>query len=322
LKVLVTGGAGFIGSGVCEKLVGEGYEVCALDDLSTGRKENIAGLAGKKGFDFVEGDVCNKELVDGLVKGSVFVYHLAASVGVQLIVDEPVRTIETNIGGTEAVLAAGAKYGSKVLIASTSEVYGKSEDVPFREDDDSVLGSTRYSRWSYACSKAIDEFLAFAYHRKFGLDVVIARIFNTIGPRQVGSYGMVVPRFVRRCLGGESVSIYGNGRQSRCFAYVDDVVNGLVGLMESERTGGEVYNIGSDEEVTIEELADKVIGSTKSEAGKKYISYEEAYGQCVDDMQRRMPCLDKIRECIGYEVEVSLDEAIERIINYYRERNK
>ncbi len=315
MKALITGGAGFIGSHLCRKLIDKGWSVSVIDDLSTGNIENIAQLIKANQLSFVEGDACDNVAMEPLIADCDVVFHLAAAVGVQLIVDRPVHTIETNIHATEVVLELANKYKKKVLLVSTSEVYGKSENVPFREDDDTVLGSTRFSRWSYACSKAIDEFLGFAYHDEFGLEVVVVRIFNTIGPRQTGQYGMVVPRFIDKALKSEDIAIYGTGKQARCFCYVGDVVGALIGLIETENTFGRVYNIGSDEEITIEDLADKIIEKTNSKSKTKYISYEEAYGKPFDDMLRRIPCLERINEAIGYEPKVTLDETLDLIIS-------
>ncbi|MHC4388382.1 MAG: NAD-dependent epimerase/dehydratase family protein, partial [Planctomycetota bacterium] len=242
------------------------------------------------------------------------IFHLAAAVGVKLIADSPVHTIETNIEGTEFVLEAANKFGRRILIASSSEVYGKNESVPFSEDDDIVLGSTRFSRWSYACSKAIDEFLALAFYQQYGLGVVIARFFNTIGPRQTGEYGMVVPRFVRRALRDEPILIYGTGQQSRCFCHVGDVVRAIVGLMNCKDTAGKVYNVGSVEEITIEALADKTIRLTGSRSKKQFVSYEEAYGRPIEDMMRRVPNLKRIKTAIGWEPKTTLTQALETII--------
>jgi UDP-glucose 4-epimerase len=314
MRALVTGGAGFIGSHLVEKLLQTGHQVMVVDDLSTGNLKNLQSVKDNKSFSFVQDSVRNAQTIDSVIKRCDVVYHLAAAVGVQLIVDEPVRTIETNIHGCEVVLENANRYGKKVLIASSSEVYGKSEAVPFSEDDDAVLGSTRFARWSYACSKAIDEFLAFAYRDQFNLPVVIVRIFNTVGPRQIGQYGMVVPRFVTSALKNEPIYIYGNGKQSRCFAHVSDVVGGLVALMESDKTAGGVYNIGSDEEVTIEALADMVIGLTGSSSKKQYLSYEQAYGKPFDDMMRRVPCLDRIKAVTGYEPKMSLKQTLQNVI--------
>jgi len=314
MKALITGGAGFIGSHLAERLLASGHEVVALDNLSTGRLANLGGVTNNARFQFVYDDVRNAATLHVLIAQCDVVFHLAAAVGVQLIVDQPVHTIETNIHGSEVVLATANKFRKPVLIASTSEVYGKSENVPFREDDDTVLGSTRFSRWSYACSKAIDEFLGLAYHQQYDLPVVVARFFNTVGPRQTGQYGMVIPRFVERALRDETLLIYGTGTQSRCFAYVGDIVGAVIDLMMCPKAPGRVYNIGSTEEVSINALADKVIQMTGSRSEKKHLSYEEAYGRPFDDMLRRMPCLDRVRQMIGYEPKTSLDETLRLII--------
>jgi UDP-glucose 4-epimerase len=314
MKALVTGGAGFIGSHLVEKLLQGGHEVAVIDDLSTGSEKNLQSVRDNKCFSFVQDTVRNDRTMDALIKKCDVIYHLAAAVGVQLIVDEPVRTIETNIHGCEVVLENANKYGKKVLIASSSEVYGKSEAVPFSEDDDAVLGSTRFSRWSYACSKAIDEFLAFAYRDQFSLPVIVVRIFNTVGPRQVGQYGMVVPRFVTNALKNEPIHIYGSGKQTRCFTHVSDVVGGLISLMDCDKAVGGVYNIGSDEEVTIEALAEKVIELTGSSSEKKYLSYEQAYGKPFDDMMRRVPSLDRIKTVTGYTPRMSLEQTLRSVI--------
>ncbi len=316
MKALVTGGAGFIGSHLCDQLLDEGMAVAALDDLSTGLEENIEPLKSNTDFEFIKGSVRDPELMDSAVKNCDHVFHLAAAVGVKLIVERPVHTIETNIHGTEVVLETANKYKKKVLIASTSEVYGKNENVPFKEDDDTVLGSTKFSRWAYACSKAVDEFLGFAYHDQFGLEVVSARLFNTIGPRQRGNYGMVVPRFVQKAIKNETIEVYGTGRQCRCFACVKDVAAGLIKLMKNSQTAGQVFNIGSDEEISIEALADIIIEKTGSTAGKKIISYKEAYGREVDDMRRRMPCLEKIKNTVGYKTKYDLSRTLDEIIEY------
>jgi len=293
--------------------------VSVIDDLSTGRLSNIGAISDNPKFQFVEGSVRDAKVMEGLAGECDVIFHMAAAVGVQLIVDRPVHTIETNIHGTEVVLEVANRFKKNVLLASTSEVYGKNEQVPFREDDDTLLGSTRFSRWSYACSKAIDEFLAFAYHDQFGLDVVVARLFNTIGPRQVGQYGMVVPRFIQWALRDEPVLIYGDGRQSRCFAYVGDVVDGLIGLINSDNAAGSVYNIGSDEEITIEGLADLIITKTDSKSEKRFVSYEKAYGKAFDDMARRVPSLERIRKQTGYEPRTDLERTLEIIISYFKE---
>jgi len=312
--IIVTGGAGFIGSHLCELLLAQGHKVIVVDDLSTGRLLNIEHLFSNINFKFIQGSVCDEDLMRQVIEAGDCIYHLAAAVGVNLIVEKPVHTIETNIYGTEVVLSTANQFGKKVLITSTSEVYGKNERVPFNEDDDTVLGSTRFSRWSYACSKAIDEFLALAYHRQYDLSVVIVRLFNTIGPRQTGRYGMVVPRFVEWALRNEPLLVYGSGKQSRSFTYVSDAVSAMTALMDNPRANGEVFNIGSKEEITIEALADKIIKKTASKSIKKYIPYSEAYGQGFDDMQRRLPCLKKIKSIIGYQPKVNLEQMLDYII--------
>ncbi|MBN1393094.1 MAG: SDR family NAD(P)-dependent oxidoreductase [Sedimentisphaerales bacterium] len=318
MKALVTGGAGFIGSHLAERLLKEGHTVAVIDNLSTGSSNNIEGIRNHSSFDFVEGDIRNADLMGDLARQCDVVFHLAAAVGVKLIADRPVHTIETNIGGTEVVLEAANKFGKKILIASSSEVYGKNEKAPFCEDDDIVLGSTRMSRWSYACSKAIDEFLGLAFHQQYGLGVIIGRFFNTIGPRQTGQYGMVVPRFIQRALKNEPLMIYGNGRQRRCFCYVSDLVDAVIGLMNCEEAVGKVYNIGSGEEIAIEELADKIIGMTNSRSKKEFLSYEEAYGRPIEDMMRRVPNTKRIKEMTGWEPKMSLDGALRAIIEDFK----
>jgi len=322
MNILITGGAGFIGSHLAERLLANGHRVVAVDDLSTGSLDNLTAVRGHPNFSFVLDSVRNANTMYLLIERCDVVYHLAAAVGVQLIVDRPVHTIETNIHGTEVVLSIANKFGKKVLIASTSEVYGKSEAIPFHEDDDTVLGSTRFSRWSYACSKAIDEFLALAYHQQYGLPVVVVRLFNTVGPRQTGRYGMVIPRFVERALRSDPIQIYGNGQQSRCFGCVYDVIDGLTALMECPHAAGRVYNLGSDEEITISALADKIIQLTGSRSEKVFLSYEAAYGRPFDDMQRRVPNLNRIHEQIGYQAKYSLDQTLQLIIDYTKSKVK
>ena len=313
MKALVTGGAGFIGSHLTERLLKDGNKVAVIDNLSTGSIDNIKSFKNHAGFEFVEGDIRNSELMEPLVKQCDVIYHLAAAVGVRLIAEDPVHTIETNIGGTEIVLNIANKFSKKILIASSSEVYGKSEAVPFHEDDDIVLGSTCLSRWSYACSKAVDEFLGLAFHQQYGLEVVIGRFFNTIGPRQTGQYGMVVPRFVQMALKGETLQIYGTGRQTRCFCYVTDLIEAVIGLMNCKQTAGQVYNIGTNEEITIEELADKIIQITGSKSKKEFVPYEVAYGKPIEDMMRRVPNVERIKKTIGWEPKTSLDETLRLI---------
>ncbi|MHC5157483.1 MAG: GDP-mannose 4,6-dehydratase [Planctomycetota bacterium] len=313
-KVLITGGAGFIGSHLAEALLAAGHDVTAIDDLSTGSMDNIRAILDNPGFHFVYGTVRNTEMMHVLVEKCDVVYHLAAAVGVQLIVDDPVHTIETNIHGSEVVLNIANKFRKKILLASTSEVYGKSDRVPFREDDDTVMGSTKFSRWAYACSKAIDEFLGMAYYEQYGLPVVVARFFNTVGPRQTGRYGMVIPRFVERALKNEPLLVYGTGKQSRCFGYVGDVVAAAVALMACPDAAGRVYNVGSTEEISMEDLAKKIIAATGSKSEIRYISYEEAYGKPVDDMMRRTPCLDRLEAAIGFRPTTSLETILTRVI--------
>ncbi|MCP4609814.1 MAG: NAD-dependent epimerase/dehydratase family protein [Planctomycetes bacterium] len=314
MRVLVTGGAGFIGSHLTERLLKDSHEVAAIDNLSTGSMKNVENFKEHSGFEFVEGDIRNAGLMEPLVEQSDMIFHLAAAVGVKLIAEDPVLTIETNIGGTETVLDIANKFGKKTFLASSSEVYGKSEAVPFREGDDIVLGSTSVSRWAYACSKAIDEFLGLAFYQQYGLNVVIGRFFNTIGPRQTGQYGMVVPRFVQRALNNEPILICGTGKQTRCFCYVGDLVEAVIKLMNCEHAAGKVYNIGSNEEISIEKLADKIIEMTGSKSQKQLVPYEFVYGRPIDDMMRRVPGLERIKEMVGWESKTSLNEILQAII--------
>jgi UDP-glucose 4-epimerase len=313
MKALVTGGAGFIGSHLTEQLLQYGNKVAVIDNLSTGSTDNIKSFKNHIGFEFVKGDIRNAELMEPLVEQCDMIYHLAAAVGVRLIAEDPVHTIETNIGGTEIVLNIANKFGKKILIASSSEVYGKSEAVPFHEDDDIVLGSTCLSRWSYACTKAVDEFLGLAFHQQYGLDVIIGRFFNTIGPRQTGQYGMVVPRFIQKALKSETLQIYGTGKQTRCFCYVVDLVEAVIGLMNCPQASGKVYNIGNNEEITIEELADKIIQITGSKSKKEFVPYEIAYGRPMEDMMRRVPSVERIKKTICWKPKTSLDETLKLI---------
>lgn len=318
MRALITGGAGFIGSHLAERLLGNGQDVTILDNLSTGRLENIAAFRNDPKLQFVKGDIRDTSLVQLLVAECDVIFHLAAAVGVQLIADDPVRTIETNIGGTETVLAVANKFCRRILLASTSEIYGKSENIPFREDDDIVLGSTSFSRWSYACSKAVDEFLGQAYYQQYGLDVVIARFFNTIGPRQTGRYGMVVPRFVRWALKDEPLRIYGTGAQSRCFCYVQDVIDAIIGLMQCKEAAGQIFNVGTSEEVSIKQLADKVIELTDSRSVQEFVPYEVAYGRPFEDMMRRVPSTERIHRTIGWEPNTNLEKTLRFIIAEHR----
>jgi len=315
---LITGGAGFIGSHLAEGLLARGDAVTVLDDLSTGAIRNISHLKGRPGFSYVVGTVENVPLLAELVDDADRVFHLAAAVGVRLIVESPVRTIETNVKTTEHVLAAACKKKKKVFVASTSEVYGKSVAVPFREDGDLVLGATSRGRWSYACSKAIDEFLAIAYWRERHCPTVIGRCFNTVGPRQTGHYGMVVPRFVKQALRDEPLTVYGDGRQTRCFTHVSDAVRAMIGLMDSDHTLGEVYNLGSERETTILALAERIKELTESKSPITFTPYAEAYGDNFEDMPRRVPSLDKIRAAISWEPRIELDNTLQAVIDYER----
>jgi len=317
---LITGGAGFIGSHLCDFLLQHGHSVTAIDDLSTGKYENIQHLVNNPGFKFIHETITNAQVLDRITSQADIVVHLAAAVGVKLIVEDPVHTIRTNILGTEAVLGTAKRYGCKVLLASTSEVYGKGVKVPFHEDDDRLMGPTTRSRWSYATSKAVDEFMGLAYANQYGLPVVIMRFFNTIGPRQTGRYGMVVPRFIRQALHGQPLTIYGDGGQSRCFADVEDVIRGAYTLANHPGAVGEVFNIGSTEEVSIKELALRVIRLSGSTSSTEYIPYEEAYTAGFEDMRRRVPSIEKISRLTGYKPAYSLDDSLQRVILYERDR--
>ncbi|MGD0462580.1 MAG: GDP-mannose 4,6-dehydratase [Tepidisphaeraceae bacterium] len=312
-RFLVTGGAGFIGSHLAELLVARGNAVTILDDLSTGRLENLSELRDRPGVQIVRDSVENERVVNIAMASCDAVFHLAAAVGVQLIVDQPVRTIRSIIHGTEVVLESAQRYGRPVLITSSSEVYGKGARLPFSEDDDVVVGPTRSSRWCYAYSKGIDEFLGLAYHKQDGLPVVIVRLFNTVGPRQVGMYGMVLPRFVAAALKNEPLKVYGDGKQTRCFCHVSDVIDALALLMDKAEAVGQVFNIGSDEEITIADLARRVIAVCKSSSSLEYVSYDRAYGQGFDDTPRRVPKLDKIRSMIGFRPRYNLDQMIQSV---------
>ena len=318
MKVFITGGAGFIGSHLAECLLTNGHQVMVLDDLSTGQMSNIDHLIGRPGFDYRIGSVMNAPLVGELVDRCDATVHLAAAVGVRLIVERPVHTIETNVHGTEVVLAAAARKSKPVLVASTSEVYGKSERFPFSEDDDLVMGSTMHSRWAYACSKALDEWLALAYYREKGLPVIIARFFNTVGPRQTGRYGMVLPNFVRCAIGGRPITVFGTGDQSRCFAHVTDVAESVYRLISTRAAYGQVFNIGNDEEVSINQLAERVREAAGSASEIKHVPYEEAYAEGFEDMARRVPNVDKLERTIGFRPRLPLDRIIADVLQYER----
>ena len=318
MRALITGGAGFIGSHLAEALLNEGHEVDIIDNLSTGSIRNIGHLKSNPRFKYTIDTLTNEPLLAELIDRNDVIFHFAAAVGVKLIVEEPVHTIETNVHGTEVVLKHANKKRKKVLVASTSEVYGKSADVPFREDADLVMGATVKHRWAYACSKAIDEFLALAYYKERGLPVIIVRFFNTVGPRQTGQYGMVLPSFVRQALAGEPITVFGDGTQSRSFTYVGDVVACLLKLISEPKAVGQVFNIGNKEEVTILKLAEIVKSLTGSSSPIEFIPYDKAYEAGFEDMPRRVPDLTKVRDLVGYEPEVQLNEIIMRVIEYFR----
>ena len=320
MRALITGGAGFIGSHLADRLLAAGHTVSIIDDLSTGAIENIAHLKDRPGFSYVIDTIANAPVLAELVDDSDVVFHLAAAVGVRLIVEEPVRTLETNVHGTEVVLKHANKKKRTVVVASTSEVYGKSTAVPFREDGDLTMGPTVKHRWAYACSKAIDEFLALAYWKERRLPVIVARFFNTVGPRQTGRYGMVLPNFVRQALAGQPITVYGDGSQTRCFGYVGDVVGALVALVQEPRAVGEVFNIGNDQETTIRDLAVRVKALTGSPSEIVTVPYDAAYEAGFEDMARRVPDLTKIRTLIGYEPKVGLDQIIEEVVEFRRAR--
>lgn len=310
MRVLITGGAGFIGSHLAEEQLRRGHHVHVVDDLSTGRMRNIAHLKGHPRFSYTIDSVMNGGLMTELIDDADVVFHMAAAVGVRLIFERPVHTIETNIKGTEVVLERAARKGKKVFIASSSEVYGKGDDVPFCEEDDMILGSTTCPRWCYACSKAIDEFLALAYYNEKGLPVVVGRLFNTVGPRQVGQYGMVVPRFIRQALQGEPLTVHGDGEQTRSFCYVGDMVAAISDLMDQPRAAGEVFNIGSDEEITINRLARLVVEVTASRSEIRHVPYECVYGPQFEDLRRRVPSVEKLRRFIKFGPLVDIRETI------------
>jgi UDP-glucose 4-epimerase len=318
MKVFITGGAGFVGGHLSETFLDASHDVEILDDLSTGSIENIEHLKGRKGFSYTIDSVMNEGLTAELIDRADVVVHLAAAVGVKLIVESPVRTIETNVHATEIVLRHANKKRKKVLIASTSEVYGKSTDVPFREDGDLVMGASIKGRWSYACSKAIDEFLALAYHKERKLPVVVFRLFNTVGPRQTGRYGMVIPNFVRQAISGQPITVYGDGEQRRCFTDVSDVVWALLRLAESDAAVGQVINIGNDSrEVSIMDLAKLIKEKTKSPSEIVLVPYSQAYEEGFEDMPRRIPDLTKIKKLIGYDPKVGLDGVLDRVIEHF-----
>ena len=322
MRYLITGGAGFIGSHLAERLLDRGDHVALLDNLSTGSMENIRHLKSSDRMQYHLDNIENRQLVAELVDGADVIVHLAAAVGVKLIVESPVRTIETNVNGTQMILEAACKKRKLVLTASTSEVYGKNTNVPFHEDADLVLGPTTKGRWSYAASKALDEFLALSYWKEKKLPVIVVRLFNTVGPRQTGRYGMVLPNFVKSALDNTVISIYGNGKQSRCFCDVRDTVEGLIRLMDTERAIGEVVNVGNTEEITIEALAHKVKERTHSTSPIEYVPYDQAYEPGFEDMMRRVPCVDKLHTLTGFRPQTSLAEIIDRVTSYFRQKDE
>jgi len=317
LRVLITGGAGFIGSHLSDAYLQRGDEVFIIDDLSTGSIENIRHLKEHTRFHYTIENVHNQPVTAELVDQCDVIFHLAAAVGVKLIVESPVRTIETNVHGTEVVLSLANKKKKKVLIASTSEVYGLSAEIPFREDGNLVMGATTKGRWSYACSKAIDEFLALAYWREKKLPTIVVRLFNTVGPRQTGQYGMVIPTFVKQALSGRPITVFGDGRQSRCFGYVGDVVGALMKLMDDEGAVGEVFNIGSNQEISIIDLARKVKELTNSESEIVLVPYDEAYEEGFEDMPRRIPDISKVNAQVGFKPEMSLEGILKTVIDFH-----
>jgi UDP-glucose 4-epimerase len=320
MRALITGGAGFIGSHLAETMLDLGDSVFVLDNLSTGSMENIVHLKGRAGFEYFIDSVENEGLLAELVDRADVVFHFAAAVGVKLIVEQPVRTIETNVHGTEIVLKHANKKKKLVVIASTSEVYGKSEDVPFREDSDLVMGPTPKHRWAYACSKAIDEFLALAYWKERQLPVIVVRFFNTVGPRQTGQYGMVIPNFVRQALAGEPITVFGDGTQSRSFTHVADVIQALLKLVREPRAIGQVINVGNTGEISMLKLAERVRELSGSKSPIKLVPYDEAYESGFEDMPRRVPDLSKLTALIGYNPRFTLDDILSQVIDYFREK--
>lgn len=318
MKVLVTGGAGFIGSHLCEALLRRGDEVMAIDNLSTGRLENIESFANHLQFHLTVDSVMNQKTMTHLIQQVDQIYHLAAAVGVRLIMDRPLETINTNVKGTEVVLEVANRFKKKVLLASTSEIYGNHVEHTLQEDDNRLLGPVKRRRWAYACSKTLDEFLVFAYHIEKKLPVVVARIFNTVGPRQTGQYGMVVPNFVQAALLGRPIQVYGNGTQSRSFSHVSDTVSALIGLMNEPKAEGDVFNVGHEEEVSIGDLAKKIKKMTNSSSPIEQVPYEEAYGEGFEDMQRRIPNIEKIQGLIGYKPHMRLEEILKSVIDYFK----
>ena len=318
MRALITGGAGFIGSHLADLLPERGHSVIVLDNLSTGQHRNIEHLLGRTDFEFVLGSILNADLVDDVVSRSDVVFHLAAAVGVNLIVEKPLESLATNIRGSEIVFEKAHKHGAKVLVTSTSEIYGKNTSDRLGEEDDRILGSPLKSRWSYSEAKAIEEILAYTYYRQKGLDTYIVRLFNTVGPRQTGHYGMVIPRFVSQAVRGEAVTVYGDGAQTRCFCYVGDVVKALLALVEHPEAVGRVFNIGGNDEISIDALAHRVIELAGSDSKVRYVPYEEAYEEGFEDMQRRVPDTTRARDLIGFTPSAGLDDIIRMVVDYQR----
>ena len=318
MHYLITGGAGFIGSHLTDKLIGEGHKVTVLDNLSTGKYDNVGHLEGNQNFQLVVGTILNEHLVDKLAERCDAIFHLAAAVGVELIVNHPLESLTTNIKGSEIVLEMAYRYHKRVLITSTSEIYGKNTKGPLKEDQDRILGSPLKSRWSYSTAKAVDEMLAYVYWKEKNVPTVIVRLFNTVGPRQSEAYGMVLPRFVKQALAGKDMTVYGSGKQSRCFLHVKDVVGALTKLIDNSSALGQVFNIGSQEEISIEDLAKKVIEITASKSKIVYIPYEKAYEEGFEDMERRIPDTSKIHDLIGFKPTVDLKGIIQDVVNHTR----
>lgn len=316
-KILITGGAGFIGSHLAEKLIKQGEEVFVIDDLSTGRLENIKDLLNKDKFHFIEGCILDKELVAQTAAKVDEIYHLAAAVGVKTIIDKPLESFLINIDGTKNVLETAVERKTPVLITSSSEVYGKNDNLPFKEEDDRVYGSAYHNRWGYGLSKGSDEFLGLAFFREKHLPVIIVRLFNVIGPRQSGAYGMVVPRFIQQAMSGEPITVYEDGSQTRCFGYVEDVVSALIGLMKNQKAPGQIFNVGSDEEISIKDLAEKIIDLTKSNSKIRFVPHIEVYGADFEDMAHRRPDISKIKNLIDYKPKLNLEESLNKIIDYF-----
>lgn len=322
MKYLITGGAGFVGSHLADKLINEGHEVTVIDDLSTGRYSNVEHLEGNNKFRLIIDTVLNEKLMEELIRDTDRVFHMASAVGVRLIMEQPVKTIETIFHGTDVVLKFCSRYRKRVLVPSTSEVYGKGVSVPFKEEDDLLTGSTDKHRWAYACAKTLDEFLALAHWKETRLPVVVVRLFNTVGPRQTGQYGMVVPNFIKSALSNKPINVYGDGNQARCFGHVLDIVEGLAKAIETPECFGQVINFGNNEEITILDLAKRVVEKTGSESEIRFLTYDEVYGEGFEDMQRRVPSLEKAKRLVGYQPTRTLDNIITDVVEEFRERLK